>query len=583
MIRPVQLLRFVALSLALLACRDATSPSTSTPAGVKPANTIVGATTAIQISMGNQHSCALKSDRTIVCWGLSAVGSANLTTVPAGLTSVAQVSAGQYHTCALKTDATVVCWGWDQYGETLVPADLPQIVEISAGNATTCGLKTDGTVVCWGRPGFATAPPGLTSVAHLSGGAGLTCALKTDGTVVCWPSGDPARAVPEGLGPVLQVNAGKTFSCVVKADGTVFCWGTNPNNGTPVPAGLNSVTQVTSRFSGSCVLKTNGNVVCWGFDGDDGEGMATVPAGLSSVIQVSAGGYHTCALKADGKIVCWGVNQDGQTDVPADLASISEQAIAYTSTPPTPALTGGTYTLSATGGGSGNAVTFSSLTTSTCTVSGTTVTLVAIGSCTIAADQAAAPGYNAAPQVTQTFTILSSAQSISFTSTPPIPALTGGVYNVTATGGASGNPVTFSSLTISVCTVSASTVSLVAIGSCTIAANQAAGNGYSAATQTTQTFSVTGSLTPTQQLQNAVALVDQMVANGTLSSGNGNSMKTKLNNASASITSGNYNAALAQLNSLLNQLAALANAGKLNGPEAVALRALINDVIATIS
>ncbi|MBI2778096.1 MAG: S8 family serine peptidase, partial [Chloroflexi bacterium] len=54
---------------------------------------------------------------------------------------------------------------------------------------------------------------------------------------------------------------------------------------------------------------------------------------------------------------------------------------------------------------SGLAVTFSSTTLPVCTVSGTTVTIVAAGTCTIAADQAGNGNYNAAPQVTRSFTI----------------------------------------------------------------------------------------------------------------------------------------------------------------------------------
>jgi len=126
-------------------------------------------------------------------------------------------------------------------------------------------------------------------------------------------------------------------------------------------------------------------------------------------------------------------------------------------------------------------------------------------------------------------------------------------------------------------------VSLIAVGSCSIAANQAAGGGYSAAPQVTQTFSVTGALTPTQLLQNAATLVNQLLSNGGLGAGNASSINTKLNAAISAIQAGNYNAALGQLNSLLNQLNALAKAGKFAGPEADALRALITDVIAAIS
>ena len=68
-------------------------------------------------------------------------------------------------------------------------------------------------------------------------------------------------------------------------------------------------------------------------------------------------------------------------------------------------IVGGTGTVSATGGASGNPVTFSSITSGVCSVTGSTVTGLAIGTCTIAADQAGNASYNAAPQVTQNITV----------------------------------------------------------------------------------------------------------------------------------------------------------------------------------
>ena len=68
---------------------------------------------------------------------------------------------------------------------------------------------------------------------------------------------------------------------------------------------------------------------------------------------------------------------------------------------------GGSFVISplATGGASSSPVTYSSTTTGVCTVSGTTVSMVSGGGCTLAADQAADANYSAAPQVTQNVTI----------------------------------------------------------------------------------------------------------------------------------------------------------------------------------
>ncbi|MBE0528261.1 MAG: hypothetical protein IH629_03540, partial [Thermoleophilia bacterium] len=70
---------------------------------------------------------------------------------------------------------------------------------------------------------------------------------------------------------------------------------------------------------------------------------------------------------------------------------------------------GGTGTVTATGGASGNPVVLMSLAAGTCTISGTTVTGVAAGTCTIAANQAGSADYAAAPQATQSFSIAASA------------------------------------------------------------------------------------------------------------------------------------------------------------------------------
>jgi hypothetical protein len=173
-----------------------------------------------------------------------------------------------------------------------------------------------------------------------------------------------------------------------------------------------------------------------------------------------------------------------------DAGAYEYQAAAQTiSWPgePTAGRVGQKRTLSATGGGSGNPVVFSIDATSgkgACYVSGpdgTALRLTAGGTCVIDANQAGGNGYLPAPQVQDSFKVIRIAQTITFTSTPPKPALVNQTYDVTATGGASGEPVVFSSGTPSVCTVSGSTVSLVAVGTCVVVARQAGDAQYAPA------------------------------------------------------------------------------------------------------
>ena len=85
---------------------------------------------------------------------------------------------------------------------------------------------------------------------------------------------------------------------------------------------------------------------------------------------------------------------------------------------PRPGGAGGSAALSAAGGGSGNPVVFTVDPASgpgVCTVSGTTVTYTAIGTCVIDANQAGNGHYAAAPQVQHTITVTGLTQSISLT------------------------------------------------------------------------------------------------------------------------------------------------------------------------
>ncbi len=70
-------------------------------------------------------------------------------------------------------------------------------------------------------------------------------------------------------------------------------------------------------------------------------------------------------------------------------------------------------TLTATAS-SGLAVSYTSQTTSVCTVAGTTATFIVTGSCTIQATQAGNSAYAAATPVSQTFTVNGEAQTITF-------------------------------------------------------------------------------------------------------------------------------------------------------------------------
>jgi Regulator of chromosome condensation (RCC1) repeat len=177
------------------------------------------------------------------------------------------ISAGRDHTCALTTEGTVVCWGDDILGPLGTGAGQCQST-ISAGAGAVCALVSDGSVACWGSdwmgevangplPGFSahrrrTSNLGPETVSLLSGvraiaaGGDHVCALLADTTVECWGSnnrgqlGRPPEEIEEhcsgfpclrnprsvpGLDGVVSLSAGAAHTCAQMADGSIQCWG----------------------------------------------------------------------------------------------------------------------------------------------------------------------------------------------------------------------------------------------------------------------------------------------------------------------------------------------------------------------
>ncbi|SDD51184.1 beta strand repeat-containing protein, partial [Aquimonas voraii] len=151
-------------------------------------------------------------------------------------------------------------------------------------------------------------------------------------------------------------------------------------------------------------------------------------------------------------------------------------------------------TLSATGGASGNPVVFGSSTPSVCSVVGTQVTPLAVGSCIVTANQAGNANYAAAAEATQTLVIGNGSQTITFGPNPGPLSFGGPVAQVSATA-SSGLPVSFGTRSPEVCTISGtgpSTASLtiLAAGTCVVTADQAGDGSFNAAPQETQSVQI---------------------------------------------------------------------------------------------
>ena len=265
-----------------------------------------GGSGVVAVSAGWYHSCGLKADGAVDCWGWNDYGQAADQPGP-----YLSVVAGYRHTCGLKADGAVDCWGDNAYGQAV---DQPgPYLSVSAGYWHTCGLKADGAVDCWGWNGDGQAADQPGPYLSVSAGFRHSCGLKADGAVDCWGNNDNGQAVDQP-GPYLSVSAGVYHSCGLKADGAVDCWGWNDDGQAADQPG--PYLSVVAGYVHSCGLKADGAVDCWG---DNGDGKAADQPG--PYLSVSAGLYHSCGLKADGAVDCWGNNGDGQATVPAEMSA----------------------------------------------------------------------------------------------------------------------------------------------------------------------------------------------------------------------------------------------------------------------
>ena len=164
------------------------------------------------------------------------------------------------------------------------------------------------------------------------------------------------------------------------------------------------------------------------------------------------------------------------------------QSITFTSTPPSSPTIGGTYAVTAMGGGSSNPVTISidASSTSGCTVDGAgRVTFAApFGTCVIDANQAGTATYAAASEVQQTVGVGGIGQTLTFTTPAPSPASVGAPGYTPAATSSAGLGVTIAlDASSSGCALSGGTVTFTGVGTCILDATQAGTTTYLPATQ----------------------------------------------------------------------------------------------------
>ncbi len=261
----------------------------------------LGGSVRERIGAGGSHTCAIRSDDMIVCWGDNHDGQS---TPPPG--TFEAISAGYLHSCAIRSDDTVACWGYNDDGRSTPPPGTFKAV--SAGGGHTCAIRSDDTIACWGTNAFgeSTAPPG--TFGAVSAGVGHSCAIRSDDTVACWGDNDYGESTPSA-GAFKAIGAGYRHSCAIRSDDTIACWGANASGRSTPPPGIFKA--ISGGRDHTCAIRSDDTIACWGVNAF---GESTPPPGTFKA--VSAGNSHSCAIRSDDTIACWGANAYGESTPP---------------------------------------------------------------------------------------------------------------------------------------------------------------------------------------------------------------------------------------------------------------------------
>lgn len=275
-----------------------------------------------QVSKGIDHVCGIQGDdRKIVCWGHV---TPEIDFDPDENQDFIEVKLRGNHSCALKEDGRIFCWGIDSHGQILGPENSAEIYsQVEINNQTTCGLRNTGVIDCWGnnnsniRDGHPDHLTENTDYIDLTIGNDHICALKANGKVFCW--GDNSyNQLDIALAPedqnYIDISTATYETCALSREGRIDCWGqsffSEENEENFLEPNLNY--DFLTTMIASCAIK-NGFATCWNSTPNPPESLQ----GQFHQITTTWGG--ACGIWGNQrKVVCWGKDQ-GYIDVPTQL------------------------------------------------------------------------------------------------------------------------------------------------------------------------------------------------------------------------------------------------------------------------
>jgi hypothetical protein len=226
--------------------------------------------TLVKIVTGPTHTCGIRSDGRLECWGDRLYGKTNIGDAK----------------CRVKTQGIGLVQGARLESQTCTTQGAARYVDVSLSVSHTCAVRQgDLNIVCWGR--------------NRNYELGMPKARGKDAAYCYEHPGECCNFQQINCttrGTFVQVSAGLHFSCGLRTNGSVACWGDNTWGKATPPHPHERFTRIVSSLHHSCgILESSGHLRCWGRN----EGKEATPPGGDMMVfaNVAVGEEFTCATE----------------------------------------------------------------------------------------------------------------------------------------------------------------------------------------------------------------------------------------------------------------------------------------------